>query len=193
MSIMSQMANFLGMSGAYTHTSFREVVEEIVDAKLSGRAPPLPAGVTSLASPSTDGQSLAQASLVRSEGVGRLTVGATMTTTARMSCGGPGSCSFPPRQMIRVEAEPHVRWEGERRSQDGVTDTSHPLPTCAGVLAAAPLADGSLLPPPPSSCGYQRMGSVEAFVSLLIFITLCVPFRGWVHSRWLTLLTHHSY
>ena len=82
MSFMSQMASFLGMSGDSTHANFREIVEEIVDNKLTGHtsisAPPLPAGVTSLVPLSTDTESFVQASLVGAEGEGWLAIGVTL-------------------------------------------------------------------------------------------------------------------
>ena len=55
MSVMSQIASFLGMSSASPHASFRDLVEELVDSKLTAHAsltaPPPLAGVTSLAPP----------------------------------------------------------------------------------------------------------------------------------------------
>ena len=156
------MPSFLGMSDDSTHTNFREIVEEIVDNKFTGHAsisaPPLPAGVTSLALPSTDTELFAQASLVGAEGEGRLAVGVTLDPPPRVSLVSQGisdgTCSIPPRKAIRLETEPHVRWEGGKRSQGGmtgferVTHMSCLCPTCDGVVAPALRADDSLPTPP---------------------------------------------
>ena len=65
-----------------------------------------------------------------------------------------GTCSTPPRKAIQLETEPHVRWEGGKQSQGGmtgferVTHMSCLRPTCDGVVAPALRADGSLPTPP---------------------------------------------